>query len=251
MAKSTKQIDKDAYGKGLQAWFGGRRNAKFTVWSNIAETERWKVGVFFRGYEQMPELERLALERCNGRVLDAGAGAGSHALYLQEQGKSVTALDISEGACEVMRERGLTDVRQADFFHLTTEERFDTILLLMNGIGIVQTVDNLYRFFEKSRELLAEGGSVVVDSSNILYLFQEEDGSAMIDLNGGYYGELTYRMDFAPYEGEEFPWLFVDFDTLSTYAEEAGFVCEKLFEDDHYLYLAELKLRQSEAAKSE
>ncbi|MGL5013747.1 MAG: class I SAM-dependent methyltransferase [Bacteroidales bacterium] len=239
----AKLIDKDAYGKGLKAWFGGRRNAKYTVWCNIAETERWKVGLFFREHDQMPELERIALDHCSGSILDAGAGAGSHALWLEKSGKSVTALDISEGACEVMRERGLKDVRQEDFFNLTTQERFDTILLLMNGIGIVQSVENFPRFFDKVRELLAEGGKVIVDSSNIMYLYQEEDGSALIDLNGDYYGELQYRIDFDQLQGEQFPWLFVDFETLSEYANEFGFECSKIYEDDHFLFLAELKLR--------
>lgn len=229
----------DVYGKGLRAYLNGDEDAFFTVESNIVETEQWPVKLFFRTFDEMPEAERLALENVRGKVLDAGAGAGSHALRMQEQGIATAAVDISEGAVDVMKRRGVKNAVQEDFFHLKGE-KYDTILLLMNGIGIVGKLENLPRFFEQADKLLAPQGKILLDSSNILYLFEEEDGSVAIDLAGDYWGELEYTFSFQNEQGEAFDWLFIDFDTLSFCAENHGFSCRKVFEDDHYLYLAEL-----------
>ncbi|MEG1615586.1 MAG: class I SAM-dependent methyltransferase [Bacteroidales bacterium] len=239
---SKKKIqDKDAYGKGLLAYWNGKKSAKFTVYSDLAEVEKWDISTFFRGFEEMPEAEQLALQRTRGSVLDVGAGAGSQVLWLQEQGHQVTALDISEGAVEVMQARGVKDARLQDFFAMSGE-KFDTILLMMNGAGIVQRIDRFPEFFSKAKDLLQEDGRILMDSSNIIYLFMEEDGSALINLNSGYYGEMEYRMDFENFKGMPFDWIFIDFDTLAELAAQHGFSCEKVYEDEHFLYLAELKL---------
>ena len=238
-----KTIDADAYGKGLLDYYEGNRSAAFTVWSDVAETERWPVSTFFRSEKDMPEAERLALSLCSGRVLDVGAGAGNHALWLAERGHDVTAVDVSAGAVEVMKRRGVKDAREADFFTLTAADGpYDTLLMLMNGIGIVGSVDRLDAFFLKAKELLNAGGRILLDSSDIIYLFLEEDGSALIDLNAKYYGEVQYRMDYGRLKGKPFDWLFIDFDTLAAAAARHGFSCAKRFEDEHYLYLAELRM---------
>lgn len=244
MSKSKYTVDPDAYGKGLIAWLDGNRKAKFNVWSDIAETDKWDISIFFREYEDMPLVEKEALKHCKGLTLDVGAGAGSHALYLQNQGLDVVALDLSQGATEVMMRRGVKKVTTRNFFDFHSNEKFDTLLMLMNGIGIVEKVSNLPNFFQKSKELLNPSGSIIVDSSNIIYMFEEEDGSALIDLNADYYGEVTYRMDFGKMKGTKFNWLFIDFDTLSDYANRAGFSCNKIYEDEHYLFLAELKMKE-------
>lgn len=235
-------IDSDSLGKGLQSYYNGNLQAKYSVYSDIADTERWPISTFFRKFENMPKNEQIALSDCVGRVLDVGAGAGSHSLWLQERNHKVTAIDISEGAIDVMTKRGVEDVRKIDYFDFK-DEKYDTLLLLMNGIGIIQTLDRLPVFFEKAKSLLNEKGIILLDSSNLIYLFMEEDGSAMINLNSDkYYGEVEYRMDFCNHHGIPFKWVFVDFETLKDVAEENGFKCEKVYEDDHYLYLAKLSL---------
>lgn len=239
-----KQIihDKDAYGKGLMAYQEGKKNAKFTVKSNIAETERWDISVFFRNESQMPEAETIALNHCKGKVLDAGAGAGSHSLWLKNKGFEVTSIDISEGAVEVMRKRNVTDARLEDFFLLSDSQKYDTILMLMNGIGIVQSIDRFPLFFSRAKQLLNSGGRIILDSSNIIYLYEDEDGGATININGDYYGEIEYQINYGKIIGEPFKWIFIDFETLKDMAEKEGFSCNKLYEDDHYLYVAELEL---------
>lgn len=232
-------MDPDIYGKGLLSFVNGDENAFFTVESNRAETEEWPVALFFRDYGEMPDAERIALDRAQGEILDVGAGAGSHTLFLQNQGKKVTAMDLSPGAAEAMRRRGVQNVVCEDFFRYNGN-RFDTLLFLMNGIGIAGTLNRVPLFLEKARSILRPGGKIVLDSSDILYLYEEEDGSVLLDLNAPYYGELEYRFLFSGEMGDCFEWLFIDYGTLAGYAHQYGFSCRKLYEDDHYLYLAEL-----------
>lgn len=232
---------KDIYGKGLLSYINGNRNAVFTVESNIAETEQWPVSTFFRGYNEMSQAEKIALLHTKGKILDVGAGAGSHTLWLQQQGKNVAAMDISEGAVKVMRQRGVRQTIHDDFF-LYNKQTFDMLLMLMNGIGIVGKLDKLPLFFDQAKKLLNPGGKILIDSSDIIYLFEDDDDGVLIDLNGQYYGELEYQFVFDDEKGKVFNWLFIDFDTLSMYAGESGFSCEKIIEDEHYLYLAELKM---------
>lgn len=229
----------DIYGKGLTAYYNGNKKAKFKVESDIAETEYWDVAEFFHNYAEMSEIERRALALCKGKTLDVGAGSGSHTLWLQGESVDVDALDISQGACDLMTTRGIKHVFCDDFFNFANK-RYDTLLMLMNGIGIAGTIGNLPKLFAKAKELLNPGGQLIVDSSDLMYLFEDEDGSVMIDLNGDYYGELEYTMSFGGEKGEPFNWLFVDFDTLQAAAAEYGLKCEKVFENEHYQFLAKL-----------
>jgi SAM-dependent methyltransferase len=195
----------------------------------------------FRGLEEMPHLERIALEVAQGKILDVGAGSGCHSIALQKLGKAAVAIDISPLSVEVMKRRGL-DARQINLFDETFTEKFDTILMLMNGTGIVGTLDNMPVFFERMKQLLAPGGCILIDSSDLRYLYEEEDGSLMIDLADDYYGQLDYRMEYKNILGEPFDWLYVDFETLAIYAEESGFTAELLEEGEHYDYLAKLTI---------
>lgn len=229
----------DAYGKALLAFLEGNKKAKIKVDSDIAETEYWPVSEFFHEWKDMSEIEQTALKMCKGRTLDVGAGSGSHVLWLQDQGIDAQAVDISEGAVEVMRKRGVKCVEQMNFYDIA-DRQYDTLLMMMNGAGIVGTIDKLPLFFSKVKQLLSPGGQLILDSSDIMYLFEEEDGSVLVDLNGAYYGELEYTMSFNKQKGEPFKWLFIDFDTLQDAAAANGLHCDKVIEDDHYQYLARI-----------
>lgn len=210
------------------------------VHSSMFEDDEIPVPDLFRSFEDMPELEKIALEEAEGRILDVGAGSGCHSLALKRMGKEAVAIDISGLSVEVMKHRGL-DARQVNLYDEAFSERFDTVLMLMNGTGIIGTLDNMPAFFTRIRQLLSPGGSLIIDSSDLRYLFEEEDGSLMIDLADDYYGLLDYQMEYKGVKGEPFDWLYVDFDTLAFYAEENGFSAELVAEGEHYDYLARLK----------
>lgn len=211
------------------------------VRSSMFEDDEIPIEDLFRSFEGMPSLEQYALELAEGRILDVGAGSGCHSLALQKMGKTAFAIDISPLSVMVMKERGV-DARQVNLYDPAFTDKFDTVLMLMNGTGIIGCLENMPVFFDRMRELLTPGGSLLIDSSDLRYLFEEEDGSLMIDLADDYYGQLDYQMVYKNVEGEPFDWLYVDFDTLAYYAEESGFKAELLAEGDHYDYLARLSI---------
>lgn len=225
-----------------QAFFDfllGDTGAELIVHNNKGDDEIMPVSYFFRSYNEMPGLEQLALQSCAGHTLDIGAGAGCHSLYLQSQGIAVTALDIRPGFVEVMKRRGVVDVLQADI-RTYTEKKYDTLLMLMNGIGFVKNLDGLEGFLRAARELLNPGGQIILDSSDLLYLYQDDDGAVQLNLNDGYYGEVEYQVEYNGRMGIPFNWVFIDFSNLAYAADAAGFSAELLFEDDHHNYLARL-----------
>lgn len=209
------------------------------VRSSMFEDDEIPVSDLFRTVDEMPELEKIALEEASGAILDVGAGSGCHSLALMKMGKQPVAIDISPLSVHVMKERGV-DARLVNLYDESFTDKFDTVLMLMNGTGIIGTLDDMPAFFSRMKQLLNPGGSVLIDSSDLRYLFEEEDGSLMIDLADDYYGQLDYQMQYKDIEGEPFDWLYVDFDTLAFYAEENGFEAELIAEGEHYDYLARL-----------
>jgi len=219
----------------------GSENAEIIIHSNKSEIEIVPVAYFFRNYDEMPLLEQKALALCSGNILDVGAGSGSHSLFLQQNGKSITALEIRAGLAEVMQKRGIQQVINSDIYKYKTQ-KYDTMLMLMNGIGFTGDFNGLQKFLQHARSLLNAGGQIILDSSDLLYLYEQEDGSFLINLNEEYYGEIEYQFEYQGIKGEKFKWLFIDFNSLSHYAQEAGFDCEMIYEDEHFNYLAILNL---------
>lgn len=234
---------KDPMGAAIADYFTKGRAAKLRVFSSQFDEDEIPAEQLFRTFDEMPVLEQEALRRATGKILDCGAGSGCHALALQDMGKQVEAIDISPLSVETMQKRG---VRQAYCVNLFDEhylQKFDTILMLMNGSGIIGKLENMSTFFAKMKQLLNPGGCIYMDSSDLRYLFEDEDGSFLVDLAAGYYGEIDFRMQYKQVKGEPFDWLYVDFQTLSFYAAENGFKAELVKEGEHYDYLACLKLQ--------
>lgn len=214
---------------------------KLIVHSSMFDDDEIPVADLFRKFDKMPALEQKALQCATGNILDVGAGSGCHSVALQEMGKKCLAIDISELSVKVMQERGV-DARLVNLYDESFVGQFDTILMLMNGTGIIGRLENMQKFFNRIKYLLAPGGRVIVDSSDLRYLYEEEDGSLMIDLADEYYGLLDYQMEYKGILGEPFDWIYVDFETLSYYAEQNGFKAEMIAEGEHYDYLAALSL---------
>lgn len=174
-----------------------------------------------------------------GKTLDVGAGAGCHSLVLQEKETDVTAVDISPLSVETMKQRGVRNVLCQDFFTLLGQ-KYDTILMLMNGIGIVGTLERMPDFFKQLDRILSPGGQLICDSSDISYVFEDEDGFIEYPDEEGYYGELSFRMQYKDCLGEPFQWLYIDSETLKSVAEDNGYNVEVIAEGEHYDYLARI-----------
>lgn len=232
--------ERDPMGQAIWDFYKNGRADLLRVFSSQFEEDEMPVKQLFRVESQMPAIEREALRMAQGRILDVGAGSGCHSLALQQAGKDVCAIDISPLSVEVMESRGVRQVRQVNLFDGHFCETFDTVLMLMNGSGIVGRLENLPLFFRRMKQLLRPKGQILMDSSDLRYLFEEEDGSFAIDLAAGYYGEVDFQMQYGKVKGEPFDWLYVDFQTLSYYAAESGFRAELVMEGEHYDYLARL-----------
>ena len=239
MTKKVISAAGDPMGAAIYDYHKNGKAGVLRVFSSQFEEDEIPVEDLFREYEDMPELERAALEAAEGEILDVGAGSGCHSLALAKMGKKSCAIDISPLSVEVMKERGV-DAHLVNLYDDSFTGTFDTVLMLMNGTGIIGTLENMPVFFERMSHLLKPGGSILIDSSDLRYLFEEEDGSLMIDLADDYYGLLDYQMQYEDVLGEPFDWLYVDFDTLAFYAEENGFNAELVAEGEHYEYLARL-----------
>ena len=214
------------------------KTGKLSILSSMFEEDEMPVKHLFRNLEEMPMLEQKALSLAKGKVLDVGAGAGCHALALQAQSIAVKAIDISPLSCEAMELRGVMNAECINLFDEHLETGFDTILLLMNGTGIAGKIENLPALFNRLKTLLNKGGQILIDSSDIKYIYENEDGSFDINLNAAYYGEVDYQMVYKDVKGDSFDWLYVDFPLLKSIAESCGLHGELIAEGEHYDYLA-------------
>lgn len=229
----------DPFESAFYDFLNGKKDVNITVHCNKGETEDIPISYFFRDYEEMPKLEKKALELCSGKILDIGAGSGIHSLYLQNNDFDITALDIKPGFVDVMTKRGIKKTVVSDIFDYK-DKKFDTLLMLMNGIGFTKNFNGLRDFLKQAKTLLNEGGQLILDSSDLLYLYEDEDGECLINLNEEYYGEVEYIIEYNNVKGEIFHWLYIDYGNLLQIAEELGFECEMIYEDNHYNYLARL-----------
>ncbi|MBU2950178.1 class I SAM-dependent methyltransferase [Tamlana agarivorans] len=229
---------KDLFGKALRDYQNGNYTEDLITATNISDEDSLPLPYLFRGFKDMPKLEQKALKHCKGFVLDVGCGAGNHSLYLQQKGLSVKAIDVSEGAVEVSKQRG---VEHTELHSLLEEtETFDTILLLMNGTGIFQETTQISKYLTHLKSLLKSNGQILIDSSDIKYMYEDEDGGYWMDMNAGYYGELDYFLSYKNEKEEAMKWLYLDLDTLNLACETIGLKCELVEEGEHFDYLARL-----------
>lgn len=226
-------------GKAIRDYYHQENSQDLQTETSISELDELPVAYLFRDFEDMNEIEQNALELSRGKVLDIGAGAGSHSLYLQnEKNLDVTALDISPKSVEVCKLRGIKKAVAENMLNFSGET-FDTILLLMNGTGIFQSLQVIDIYLKKLHSLLNENGQILIDSTDILYMFdRDEDGGVYIPAEG-YYGELDYIVHYKGESEDPIKWLYLDFNTLKNAAENNGFKIEKLLKDED-AYLARL-----------
>ena len=232
--------DKDPRGAAILDFLKHGRADKLHVFSSQFDEDEIPVRTLFRTEKQMNPLERTALQLAAGRILDIGAGSGCHSLALQAAGKEVEAIDISPLSVEAMCKRGVKQATQANLFNESFYGSYDTLLMLMNGSGIIGQLENLPAFFRKAKQLLRPGGSILMDSSDLRYLYEDEDGSFVINIADEYYGEVDFQIRYKEIMGDPFDWLYIDFQTLSLYATQNEFEAELVKEGKHYDYLARL-----------
>ncbi len=235
-------MNKDIFGEAIKDHYNKNHTEDIIVQAPDFDDDLIPISYLFRSYAEMPPLEQIALDLSYGKTLDVGCGAGSHSLHLQNEKKlEVVAIDISEGAIEVTKKRGVQVAFVEDIYNLQNET-FDTLLFLMNGSGIIGKLNNIDRFLSHIKTLINPKGQVLIDSSDISYLFTDEDGGFWVDASAGYYGEMQYRLQYKNMLSDWFDWLYIDYNTLQNAANAHGFLCELIHEGKNKDYLARLRL---------
>lgn len=233
---------KDLFGKAILDFQTNNSPEDLITETSISEADEMSVAYLFRSYDEMPKLEQKALQLAKGKVLDVGCGAGSHSLTLQnDRNLDVTSIDISPYAIQACQLRGLKNAKVQDIMTLENE-KFDTILLLMNGTGIFGTLKETPNFLQKLKSLLNPNGQILIDSSDIIYMFDDDEDGGKWIFGNGYYGELTFTVSYKNETENEFPWLYLDYNTLQNAAFANGLQSELILEGEHYDYLARLSV---------
>jgi len=238
---------KDLFGKAILDFQTNNSPEDLITETTLTEEDEMPVAYLFRDFNGMPKLEQQALLLSKGTILDIGCGAGSHSLYLQNEKKlDVTAIDISENAVATCKLRGVSNVNKIAILDFQSNEKFDTLLLLMNGTGIFEKLKHVSKYLQKLKSLVTENGQILIDSSDIIYLFDAADYEDSEDgkwISGdSYYGELEFTISYKGKKEAPFPWLYMDYTTLQNAAVANGLQCELVLEGDHYDYLARLTL---------
>ena len=230
LRKSSNLPLMDVYGQALKAYSEEKETGDLLLHTSYGEIEEMPLWYFFREYEEMPDMEKMALSICEGSVLDIGAGTGAHAICLQQMGHELTAIDTSKWAVEIMIASGVKKAVVQDFFTYAGQ-KYDTLLALMNGIGFIGKLESLESFLKKADELLVPGGQLIIDSSDISYLYEGKKKP-----QNTYYGEVQFQYEYQGQKGDWFNWLYVDMDTLTERAHALGWYTYILHtENDQYL----------------
>ncbi|MDN3595011.1 class I SAM-dependent methyltransferase [Zunongwangia endophytica] len=231
--------EKDIFGMAMKAFYFDKDETPIIVHSPDFDDDEIAIEYLFRSYSEMPKTEQKALQLSHGKVLDVGCGAGSHSLYLQQKGIDVKAIDTSEGSIAIAKERRVDNAKVQDFY--AENEQYDTLLFLMNGTGIIGNLINTDNFLNICKELLKPEGQILIDSSDLSFLEDEEEPNDEFDRK--YIGEIDFSISYKGKQSEYFPWLYLDFDMLKLAAKKNNFNCELIVEGDHFDYLAKLTLK--------
>ena len=232
---------KDLFGKAILDYQTNNSPENLITETSISDEDEMSVEYLFRSFAEMPKIEQKALNMCFGKILDIGCGAGSHSLYLEnEMNLEVTSIDISENAIKACQLRGLKNAKVQNVLDLDTHiEKFDTILLLMNGTGIFRTLSETSKYLQKLKSLLNENGQVLIDSSDLIYMFDDEELEDVKKSNQ-YYGEITFSIKYKKKKEIAFPWLYLDYKILQNAVNSIGLQCEKILEGENFDYLAKI-----------
>ena len=199
----------DLPGKAIHDYYFNKSKIKLYVKDIFGPKVEMPLSLYFRGLSEMPDLEKKALQLSRGKILDIGAGSGSHVLELQKNNDEVYALEISPSACEVMK----------------------------NGIGLSSTLEGFKKFLKKAEDILHLNGRLIFDSCDISYMYE------VAEKPDYYYGQVKCRYEYDQLLTDWFEWLYLDKNTMTQIATECGWNAEVVFEDENDQYLAVLTKR--------
>jgi SAM-dependent methyltransferase len=124
--------------------------------------------LYLAPFRRWPAHQRRAMRFVRGRVLDIGAGGGRVAVHLQERGQEVVSIDVSPGAIEVCRQRGVKDVRELGIDDVDESiGPIDTIVMLGNNFGLFGSHAKAKRLLRRFHRLTTERGRIVAETRDV------------------------------------------------------------------------------------
>jgi SAM-dependent methyltransferase len=200
--------------------------------------------VYFRPFAEWSVTEQQATELVNGRVLDVGAGAGRHALYLQEQGHDVIAIDASPLSVEVCRKRGVKDARILSIFDVDeTIGTVDTIVMLGNNFGLFGSYDGAKTMLKRFATITPDNGRIIAETLNPY----GTENPVHLDYHqrnrerGRMAGQIGLRVRYMNYADDWFDYLFVSPDEMREIVEGTGWQISQTIGDVNGIYVAILE----------
>jgi len=232
--KKNKTLSWNPHGQALLSYWNGDKEATIGIQMEDGSITQMPIEIYFRKQSDFPKIEEIALNLCKGTVLDIGAGAGAHCLELQERGFKVLGLDIAPEAVKIMKEQGVKKVVCNDFLTFTPNQTFDTLLFLMNGIGVAGNLEGLSRYLQHAHSMTHACSQLILDSSDLRY------NELKLEYGTSYFGEITYQLIFKEEIGNPYQWLYIDQEKLKDLAHANGWLCEIIYEQEDGGYLAQL-----------
>ena len=179
-----------------------------------------------------------------GRVLDIGCGAGRHALYCQQKGHSVVAIDQSPLAIKVCRKRG---VKKAKVLGITQVSRalgtFDTILMMGNNFGLFGSASRTRWLLRRFKAATSPHARILAEcldpytTDNPYHL----DYHGYNRSRGRMSGQLRIRIRYKTHATPWFDYLFVSRDEMRELIEGTGWRIVRFIEPRGGRYVAVLE----------
>ena len=233
-------MGKDALGQAVHDYFHKQVKGKLITRADEIDDDELPLDTLFRNESELIPIEKKAISLAKGRILDVGAGSGAHSVILKEKGFDVTALDISPLAVKTMEERGLKAIC-TDIYEFKPEQKYDTIYLFMNGIGICGDINDLPSLLTHLMSLLTDNGQLIFDTSDLRYLYEDENGELIEDIElNRYYGQFKFQMEYNGLKTDWFDWVYIDPTTLDSCCHHLGLKFEVIDEGENYHYLCRI-----------
>jgi len=242
------KTSKDAYGKQLLTEYLEQRPTVEIIErdDNLILTASHE-GMYFTGFEDWSELEKQAITKARGRVLDVGCGAGRHSLYLQEKGFDVTGIDNSPGAIRVCKLRGLKKalVRPVDEIDKFRAGSFDTIIMLGNNFGLFGSRRGARSILKKMARITTPDARIIAATLDPY----KTDSSDHLDYHrrnrrrGRMGGQIRFRVRFGRIVGDWFDYLFVSQAEMTEILEDTDWRIKELLDSEKANYAAVIEKR--------
>jgi len=154
----------DVFGEALYGYLNGDSSTYSIIWRNNTHIDDIDTSVFFNSYLGWEDYEKnILLKNIKGKVLDIGAGAGRHALFLQKKGFDVQAIDNSPGAVQIMKIRGVKNVQLADMRDLPFPgNSFNSVLIMFSDLGIAGSIKDTKQLLKNLYKMTTEKGRIIL-----------------------------------------------------------------------------------------